>query len=481
MKIINSKSFIGFLMCFLIFSTGCDDLFEDINTNENDPEDVTLDVLLTAAETGLMDNFGFGFDRYSNAFTQHFSGNHATGVDMDQYILLAGDFNFYFEEMYRGGLQDCAKIVEKGTAEESWHYVGIAQVMQTIGLGYLTSLYGDIPWSEALQGNDKPYPKYDTQEQIYTEMQNLLAGALENFNKGSVAKPGSDDVVFSGDMDKWKAIANVLRARFHNHLSKVNPSGSATSALAAIDAAMAAGMSTAGDLHYNYEGTVNHLNPWYDLYTNNLIIASENFMTWLQDTSDPRLTAYWDDVAVDGTYVGYTGKCTGYGITNQSFSPVGPNGYFGKENSPMLICTYFEAKFIEAEAALRAGNADRAATAHNEGVAASINKTATGYGTQDEIDAYLAAYAAEDASSITLEKIMDEKYKAMFTQGIEGWVDARRHDYAYPEYLDIPKLGCTTPVGGEFVRRALYPQSELNDNPDQVPSAGIYDRLWWDK
>jgi len=65
MKIINLKSLAGFLMCFLILSIGCNDLFEEINTNENNPEDVTLGVLLTAAQTGLMDNYGYGFDRHS--------------------------------------------------------------------------------------------------------------------------------------------------------------------------------------------------------------------------------------------------------------------------------------------------------------------------------------------------------------------------------------------------------------------------------
>jgi len=476
-------------MCFLIISTGCNDLFEEINTNENSPEDVTLNVLLSAAQTGLMDNFGYGFDRYANTFTQHFAGNHATGIDMDQYILNTGDHNFYFEEMYRGGLQDCSSIIAKGTSEESWHYVGIAQIMQTVGLSHLTSIYGDIPWSEALQGNEQPYPKYDSQQEIYAEMQRLLSEGVANLDKSSVAKPGSDDIVYQGDLNKWKAIAYVLSARFHNHLSKVNPSGSAADALAAIDKAEEAGISTVGDLHYQFDGTVTHENPWSLLYKNNLIIASENFMNWMLDTNDPRLLAYWDDVAVDGTYVGYNGKCTGFGISNVSYSPVGPNGFYGDEGSPLVLCTYFEAKFIEAEAAMRAGDADRAATAHNMAIAASIEKVGTAYASDSLnmvynsfIPVYIENYGSETAASITMEKIMNEKYKSMFTQGVEGWVDARRHDYAYPEYLDIPKAGCETPVSGELIRRALYPQSELNDNPDNVPGGvGIFDRLWWDQ
>ena len=76
---------------------------------------------------------------------------------------------------------------------------------------------------------------------------------------------------------------------------------------------------------------------------------------------------------------------------------------------------------------------------------------------------------------------MREKYKAMFTLGIENWVDLRRHNFRYPSYVEIPQDFNHQPIAHDFIRRVLYPASEINNNPHNTPSAGIFDRLWWDK
>ncbi len=485
----NIKYFLLLILGTAIFATSCSD-FEEINMNVNEPEDAPLNVILPAAQEHLWGNYGSNnsarmtFNVYANTFTQHFAGNHATGVDYDQYFMNTGDEEFFFTRLYSKAFIDAKQIIDKAAEEKSPHYSGIAKIIQAVGLGYLTDIYGDIPWSEALQGKDFPYPSYDSQESIYTEIQRLLSDAANDLSAGeSLSSPGSDDLVFGGDLSKWIGAAHMLSARYYNHLSKVDASGSASNALSALDDAYAAGFSsTASDMHYGFDGSAIHRNPWHRLWENNLIIASENFMNLLLNSSDPRLEAYWDNVAFGGTAVGYTGKCQGFGASNTSYSPCGPNGYFGKSDSPLLVATYFEAKFIEAEAAMRAGDAARAAAALNEAITANINKVVSDPDGLARAEAYLDANANETASSISMAKIMTHKYIAMFAQGIEGWTDVRRHDYAYPDYLEIPKESCTTPVATEFIRRILYPQSELNNNPDKVPTGvGIFDRLWWDK
>lgn len=471
------------LVVFVLVISSCSkEKLAEYNVNPNTPEKVSLDVWFNAGSTGILENFGNGFDRYAGAFTQHFAGNHATGIELDQYDFDAGYFNFQFNSMYRNGLVELKNLITQANEEESFHYAGAAKVVLAIGLGHLTDMYGDIPWSNALQGNENPFPTYDTQESIYSEIDRLLSEAIGDLGKSSVAT--LTDIYHGGDVAKWQATAYVLRARYENHKSKRDAAGSATTALAHLDAAYALGWDGSMDFAMPYEGTAQHRNPWYTLFENNLIIASEKFMAMLVDNDDPRLEAYWDDVSVDGTPVGYTGKCNGFGISNVSFSPVGPNGFFGKTTSPVLLTTFFEAKFIEAEAAMRAGQAERAALAINDGVAASISKVAPGV----DATAYIAAFGSEDMSSVTMEKIMTEKYKAMFTQGIESWVDVRRHDYAYPSYLSLPLDNCTDALStaAEYVRRAIYPQSELDNNAGNVPAAGKgvaskFNKLWWDQ
>ena len=111
----------------------------------------------------------------------------------------------------------------------------------------------------------------------------------------------------------------------------------------------------------------------------------------------------------------------------------------------MHIATYTEFRFIEAEAALRKGDRARAADAYNRGIIASIDKVSGWYigtvsGTTltqylQKMDAYKLANAQETSSSITLSKIMTQKYIAMFPVNVESWVDVRRHNYQYPADL----------------------------------------------
>ena len=98
----------------------------------------------------------------------------------------------------------------------------------------------------------------------------------------------------------------------------------------------------------------------------------------------------------------------------------------------------------------------------------------------DQVDAYKSAFASETSTSVTLDKIMTEKYKAMFTMNIETWTDLRRHDFAYPSggYLSLPNEA-TLP---QFIRRGLYPQAEIDNNFDNVPTGiSMTDRPWWDR
>ena len=98
-----------------------------------------------------------------------------------------------------------------------------------------------------------------------------------------------------------------------------------------------------------------------------------------------------------------------------------------------------------------------------------------------KINAYTAKFANETLLSISLSKIMTEKYKLMFTMEVESWMDIRRTDYMYPSFLSIPVVDETVspmvPVAQSFIQRLLYPQSELDKNTVNVPNSAIFDKL----
>ena len=486
------------LTIVLVTLFGCSKLsMDELSVDPNNPTEANLDLLLTNTESDIAGTLGYYWDRYAGAFVQTFAGNHATGVSADRYLLVSSDFEDMFTIRYRTGLKDAYEIINQGADDEQWHHVGVAKIMMATGLGFLTDVYGDIPYSEAFKGIENATPAYDSQEEIYNNIFTLLSEAIVDLNKTpKIGLKNSADIIFGGDLNKWKATANLLLARYHNHLSKVDPAQSATNSLKYVDAAIALGINNSFNYTFPYDGSSNWRNPWYVLYENNLIIASKKFMDLLQNTDDPRLRAYWDDKPFNypnnNGVLGFVGKPNGDPTGSASFSPVGPQTYYGKTNSPELIATYFELKFIEAEVAFRSGYKGRAATALNDAIAAQLDlvtPTVVGLITeeggdltayQNSIAAYKTTYGNETAATVTIDKIMTEKYKAMFTMNVETWTDLRRHDFAYPSggYLALPNSSNLT----EYIRRGLYPQNELDNNGANVPKGvKMTTRLWWDQ
>jgi hypothetical protein len=140
--------------------------------------------------------------------------------------------------------------------------------------------------------------------------------------------------------------------------------------------------------------------------------------------------------------------------------------------APILIVTFAELKFIEAEAAL-ASNPARAYTAYLAGINANMDKLQVPAGA--ERTAYIAA-ASVGATNLTKELIFKEKYVATYLNP-EAWNDARRFDYQYKDFTLPQNAALTT-----FIRRLAYPTGERSKNGKNIPNVGsLTDRLWWDK
>ncbi len=491
----NFNSFFLLLITAVVFTTtGCDNL-ENINIDPNNPKDVDLGLIFTRGEERILYKYGrftngTDWDTWSGLWVQQFAGNHGAGVNYDLYDVQA--INSLWDRQY-DGFKDLSEVIRRGTESKAWEHVGAAKIITALGLGTLTSVYGDMPWSEALKGSETPYPKFDTQEDIYKAMIAMVTEAIADLDKTSTSNLGNADFAYNGDVAKWKALGYALLARYENVHSKKDPSGSATRALAAVDQAKTAGFTSHGnDLTFPYSGQDIFLNGWFHMFENNQMIASDVFMNYLKTNKDPRVYTYWNDITTDGLDVGYNGKANALGTSNISFSPVGPQGFYGKKTSPQLIVTHFELLFIESEAAFRSGDMGRAATALNQAIENQIDLVTPAYTSHigtlatpiissadyaSQIAAYKTAHAAETATSITLEKIMTQKYLAMFSMNTEIWNDLRRHDYKFPSYLAIPKKPDGTPIGSQFIQRVLYPQESTNTNAN-TPKSDLFTKLW---
>ncbi len=466
---------------------GCENSLEDLNTDPNNPVTADVKLVLTAAEDIILSQFNdyeISYDFMSGPFIRAFAGRFSFHDQWEEITNRDSDWDAYYN-----GLLDARDVIERGADQELWQHVGVAKILTALTLGYLTDIYGAIPYSEALQGPAVPSPQFDSQESIYNAIFSLLEDGIADLDQPTNFPLGEEDFVYNGDVQQWKAAGYLLLARYHNHLSLRQPAESATQTLKFVDRARDAGLSSSdGDLVYPYKIS-GRINPWSEFYSEApWILASFDFMNLMLTTNDPRTENYWTKSINEGIYIGKENSSPTTGDLVGTYSRLG--GYFDKPDSPMHIATYAEFLFIEAEAAWRNNDPARAAAAHNAGIIASIDKVAPWYMSQvsgdelaayqQKIDDYKQNNAQETASSITLEKIMTQKYIAIFPMNVESWVDVRRHDYQYPGYQQIPTDDNGNPVASTFVWRGIYPQGELSKNPNTPPST-LFQKLWWNE
>ena len=443
------------LLALAFFYSGCEKYVEGYDISPNDPLDVNVEVLLTGTEVATFSNFTGNLARIPSVLVNQMAGRQFQYEDIQQNVIREADVDNDFQQLYNGGLVNAELLIEKA-GDDNKYYRGIGRVLKVMNIGLATDCWGDVPYSQALKGLEgEAYfnPAYDTQVNILRDMQaelDLAIGDLNSDAASNINLPEEDDLIFGGDAASWRQIARVLKARYYNRLSKQDPAGSATNALAALDAAYADGFTAANDMMAYFGEAANEWNQWYafEQQRSGYITLNQFFLDLL--AGDPRLPLYVTPDN-DGNF------------TDQQ--PIGP--YYGDLSSPLPLATFFEAKFIEAEAALRSGDKARAATAYNAAVTANLTKL----GVPDP--AYLAANANETDASITLGKIMTQKYVAMFTQP-EVWTDWRR--------TDLPAL-TPNPDGNVagIPRRLTTAQSERLYNSSAIVVTNLLQPVWWDQ
>ncbi len=353
-----------------------------------------------------------------------------------------------------------AKILIKQAEEgQSPYNAAVGQILTAYTLGITTDLWGDIPYSDALEGGGSPRkPTYDTQEQIYSSIHSLLDKAILNLS----VDPSDNlidiegDVYYNGNPDAWLNAARAIKARHTLQLSKRNGYDAFTAALVLTDAFS----SNADNMKCPFtDGNMNPLYQFMEQRAGDLVMCS-TLLDEMEANSDPRIPFYFT-VESEG---GISGSDPGSENDRASL----PGKYLAAQTAPTYLMTYPELKFIEAEAAFETGNADRAASAYKAGAAASLHLV-----TGDANTAWLETHInTEDAGSITLEKIIMQKRHALVGQ-LQPYSDWRRT--GIPGLTLVP--GAILPA---IPQRYPYSQNERVYNPDNVPDIpDITQPLWW--
>lgn len=447
------------LYIFAVFFVAVSCNLEEINENPNVPIEVPLSTLLPPTQKALADVQGGQLFRINNIFSQHMEGISGRPLDFEQYNpdeLFVGNG---WSDIYVGAIVNLKIIQDRAIEEGSPHYAGVAEVLLAQAFGILTDTWGDVPYFQSALGPDAINPEYNSQEVIYSEIQNLLDKAILNLEEEqSIFTPGSDDIIYNGNRANWIAAAHLLKARYLMHTTKQDPA-IAGEVLTFLSQAFT---SAAQDFEYPYLGTGEDINPVNGFFeSNETMIIDQQYTDLMESLNDPRLDFAFEILPFTG-------------------GQRKPGNYFASPQSPVELAGYLEQLFLLAEARLRTSDTQGSRSALQEAVTLSMNEISEGEITQEEIDTYLVANVNLSGSfESDLEIIIREKYIALFTTP-EPWTDFRRT--GYPDLEPNENGTSAANPNGEIPRRLIYPQSERLRN-QSFPSVNptMQDRFWWDE
>jgi len=206
-------------------------------------------------------------------------------------------FDDEWQSTYADMLSDIRIMSPLAEDSELFVHIGIAQTLEAYALISLVDFFGDIPYSEALQGIENPNPKLDSGEEVYSQALNLLDLAIENFNKTSAGNP-TIDFFYDNDASKWIKAANTIKMKAYLQTRLVD-----NSALSKFNEIVSSGdyiTSTADDFQFSGWGT-NEVQPdtrhprYTESYTTSGGIdwMSNWLMNYMFENNDPRIRYYF--------------------------------------------------------------------------------------------------------------------------------------------------------------------------------------------
>jgi len=468
---------LSYILLFGLTLTSCSDTLDDINKNPNATETPLAPYLLTGTLKQGADLY-WGADNNFNSsllFVQHWAKIQYT--EPDRYDVSNTSFASLWNTGYATLITDLNTIINFPDGQANSNYKGIALGLRSWTFLLLTDAYGNIPYKEAGQ---KVTPAYNTQKEVYTGLLEDLkqAQSLLSTTNGTV----TGDLVYKGDILKWKRFVNSLRLRIALRISDKEP---ALAKQAAIDATSdAAGVisSESETFKFTYISSPqqNPASAWSE--TRDDFRISKTMVDKLNEFSDPRLPVFAQlpSDATVGKYVGGANGLSNSDANSQGFAKTSkPGTYFLTSTSPAVIASYSETLFNLAEAAARGYIAGDAEQYYKNAITASFNQF--GITNAATITSYLNQASVKYDASNYAKSIGTQKWIAFFGQGLDAFTEWRRLDYP------VLTAGPATVLDGKIPSRFFYPGTEqsLNGTSYQAAIAVqgkdlLTTKLWFD-
>ncbi len=463
----------------LLMVSACQDDLRDFNRNPNEAQTAQPDYLLSSAIKSSVDSY-WG-NNYNNnlssalLFAQHFAKIQYT--DQDRYIYANDAFSEMWTTLYSKSLTDLNKIIELGEQTGHANYQGVALVLRSWAFSLLTDAYGDVPYSQATAIGQYLTPQYDAQPDVYKGVLNDLEQAAELIDPAGKAIGG--DLIYNGNLTNWEKFANALRYRIALRIADREPELARQVIGELQGGALMGNNSEIAQLKYLASPNQNPIARFFE--TRDDYRISRSMVETLKGLNDPRLPVFANktETATPEGYVGVPNGLTTSDASKLGFSRTSKIGtYFTRPESPAVIISYAEVLFNRAEAAARGFTGENAAELYGQAIAASMEQFGV---TGESINAYLAQPAVQFDPSNFRKSIGEQKWIALFGQGMEAFTEWRR--------LDYPQLppAVAGVLNGKLPVRYIYPGSEQSLNRSSYQEAVsrqgedlLTTKLWFD-
>lgn len=509
------KAIVVSLLCTILLMS-CTDNFEEMNRNPGQPTDEEIMEGYYKLGAFFPQMINYAYPAQENAYQM---GENLIGDPYGRYLSIANTwtatfstfnapagwinspFNDAYAKVYGGWIQ-----VKKLTNGQGQLYAW-SQIIRVTAMQRLTDMYGPIPYSKIEGGSIAA--GYDSQEDAYKNMFKDLDNAIDTLTVFVAKNPNytamqSFDNVYQGDFTKWIKYANSLKLRMAMHIVYADP-------VLAKQKAEEAVKHSIGVIKLNNDIAQNAYpqNPIWTVATawsDSRICA--DIVAYMNGYNDPRMSRYFTPSQVTGSDK-YLGLRTGISVPSKEMSGKYSSATYS-QTAPTLLMNAAEVAFLRAEGALRGWDmGGTAESLYEDGIKLSFSQwtaegseayikdeTSTPGGINDPNPTFKAAPIStitikwDDAAPFEtkLERLMTQKWIAMFPLGQEAWTDQRRT--GYPHFYPTLVNNSSDPnLSTRLASRIPFPPDEQNNNTDNYNEAvkllggndNYSTKLWWDK
>lgn len=484
------KKILTIAILIIALMVSCESDYLDVNTDPHNPTKVNPELVLPVAQVYTANSMGGQtYNTLGNLlmYTWSQTDGFSWYTEEFQYLVTPNFYSGIWDVTYQFNLKQY-NVLESYDGDIYDNYKAISKIMKSYHFQYLVDGYGDIPYSEALQRGANPLPKYDDAESVYEGLVSDLDDALALIEAASLninsKVPSNDDIMFGGDMDTWRKLANTVKMRLLIRMSGMTSKQTfiqdefnkiSTNGFGYID--------TDASVNPGYFQETNKQNPFWNSYGQDAsgsdrlnfeaTCATDFILDYLNNKGDARINFIFE---TPGTgHLGIPQGLTVYpaNTTKEFVSNIGP-GLLKGPTQDQPFFTLSESLFLQTEAVEKGYITGNSKDLYEAAIQASFDYLGAGnasgyYGNgMDLVD--------WNASANKMEAIITQKWLALIgLNGYESWIEYNRT--GYPSNLPISLLATSTnrPV------RLNYPSSEISANGGNVPSQPnvFTDKVFW--